>query len=209
MNPGWVPGWVSGPGPVACWAAGKLACPCGPETCRAGRLSWRKLRRRCDCTFAAARVVGVVRACMRRCMRAHVRDAEQETSRGFEPRSLDSESRVLTVTPRGHVQTHARTYKHARARLHPPHTHERTHERTFADGCVARGRTGRRRRPGTLAARAQAHQTPSRHAVATTGRPTRKATASYVARAKPTPSTAGRQWLGRSAVLRAGAWPMW
>ena len=25
----------------------------------------------------------------------------RETSRGFEPRSLDSESRVLTVTPRG------------------------------------------------------------------------------------------------------------
>ena len=28
---------------------------------------------------------------------------EKEASRGFEPRSLDSESRVLTVTPRGHV----------------------------------------------------------------------------------------------------------
>lgn len=27
----------------------------------------------------------------------------KETSRGFEPRSLDSESRVLTVTPRGHM----------------------------------------------------------------------------------------------------------
>ena len=27
----------------------------------------------------------------------------KEASRGFEPRSLDSESRVLTVTPRGHV----------------------------------------------------------------------------------------------------------
>ena len=26
----------------------------------------------------------------------------KEASRGFEPRSLDSESRVLTVTPRGH-----------------------------------------------------------------------------------------------------------
>ena len=29
--------------------------------------------------------------------------ASQKASRGFEPRSLDSESRVLTVTPRGHV----------------------------------------------------------------------------------------------------------
>ena len=27
----------------------------------------------------------------------------RETSRGFEPRSLDSESRVLTVTPRGRL----------------------------------------------------------------------------------------------------------
>ena len=27
----------------------------------------------------------------------------KETSRGFEPRSLDSESRVLTVTPRGQL----------------------------------------------------------------------------------------------------------
>ena len=27
----------------------------------------------------------------------------KEASRGFEPRSLDSESRVLTVTPRGHM----------------------------------------------------------------------------------------------------------
>ena len=26
----------------------------------------------------------------------------KEASRGFEPRSLDSESRVLTITPRGH-----------------------------------------------------------------------------------------------------------
>ena len=36
-----------------------------------------------------------------------------EASRGFEPRSLDSESRVLTVTPRGHGvnwrQWHLRT----------------------------------------------------------------------------------------------------
>ena len=29
----------------------------------------------------------------------------QKASRGFEPRSLDSESRVLTVTPRGHLKT--------------------------------------------------------------------------------------------------------
>ena len=31
------------------------------------------------------------------------RVAEQKASRGFEPRSLDSESRVLTVTPRGQM----------------------------------------------------------------------------------------------------------
>ena len=30
-----------------------------------------------------------------------------EASRGFEPRSLDSESRVLTVTPRGHMLSKA------------------------------------------------------------------------------------------------------
>ena len=30
-----------------------------------------------------------------------------EASRGFEPRSLDSESRVLTVTPRGHIHSKA------------------------------------------------------------------------------------------------------
>ena len=30
-------------------------------------------------------------------------EKSKETSRGFEPRSLDSESRVLTVTPRGQL----------------------------------------------------------------------------------------------------------
>ena len=34
-------------------------------------------------------------------------DHTREASRGFEPRSLDSESRVLTVTPRGQMHTHA------------------------------------------------------------------------------------------------------
>ena len=29
--------------------------------------------------------------------------SQTKASRGFEPRSLDSESRVLTVTPRGHL----------------------------------------------------------------------------------------------------------
>ena len=33
---------------------------------------------------------------------AHRRGTGKEASRGFEPRSLDSESRVLTITPRGH-----------------------------------------------------------------------------------------------------------
>ena len=36
------------------------------------------------------------------------RAREQEVPRGFDPRSLDSESRVLTVTPRDQVKLHPR-----------------------------------------------------------------------------------------------------
>ena len=41
----------------------------------------------------------------------------KKASRGFEPRSLDSESRVLTVTPRGRLKTMSRRalYRGARA----------------------------------------------------------------------------------------------
>ena len=38
------------------------------------------------------------------CMRTSHPGERQEASRGFEPRSLDSESRMLTVTPRGQVR---------------------------------------------------------------------------------------------------------
>ena len=36
-------------------------------------------------------------------MKRLAEDTAKEASRGFEPRSLDSESRVLTVTPRGQL----------------------------------------------------------------------------------------------------------
>ena len=36
-------------------------------------------------------------------MKTLAEDTTKEPSRGFEPRSLDSESRVLTVTPRGQL----------------------------------------------------------------------------------------------------------
>ena len=36
-------------------------------------------------------------------MKRLAEDITKEASRGFEPRSLDSESRVLTVTPRGQL----------------------------------------------------------------------------------------------------------
>ena len=38
-----------------------------------------------------------------RCGTCRAGKTQKEASRGFEPRSLDSESRVLTVTPRGQV----------------------------------------------------------------------------------------------------------
>ena len=39
-------------------------------------------------------------------MRCCTKPLYKEASRGFEPRSLDSESRVLTVTPRGQLTCH-------------------------------------------------------------------------------------------------------
>ena len=36
-----------------------------------------------------------------------VQENHHEVSRGFEPRSLDSESRVLTITPRDHLGDYA------------------------------------------------------------------------------------------------------
>ena len=107
----WVGAWPIQPaGPVACWAASKLARPCGSATCGpdardvASRgadalVHSRRLVRRLVCAGAGAQ------APVRYCMSAPLRGGEQEASRGFEPRSLDSESRVLTVTPRGHAQS--------------------------------------------------------------------------------------------------------
>ena len=42
---------------------------------------------------------------MSRCLSWYDERVHKKASRGFEPRSLDSESRVLTVTPRGQVKT--------------------------------------------------------------------------------------------------------
>ena len=42
-------------------------------------------------------------SCSIRCIMSLCIVCDKEASRGFEPRSLDSGSRVLTVTPRGHM----------------------------------------------------------------------------------------------------------
>ena len=44
--------------------------------------------------------VGISSACS---ITYRMTERQTKASRGFEPRSLDSESRVLTVTPRGHM----------------------------------------------------------------------------------------------------------
>ena len=78
---------------------GRLCCIRG---CVAD-LWWSSVSRdwRCKCSFTLscgfAGLVGRISAIWQR------GKLQKEASRGFEPRSLDSESRVLTVTPRGQL----------------------------------------------------------------------------------------------------------
>ena len=48
-----------------------------------------------------------------------------EVSRGFEPRSLDSGSRVLTVTPRGHIISASISFSNVSCSIGGPWTHLR------------------------------------------------------------------------------------
>ena len=61
----------------------------------------------------------------------------KKASRGFEPRSLDSESRVLTVTPRGQVQAMKESIclawsQRAWSRRQPPDRHTTSKEQIIA-----------------------------------------------------------------------------
>lgn len=130
--------------PTAATALARCALCCGGNrerrTCKIKAPTKAARHILCETVSPRRRTTAVEHTSARRML-------QHKASRGFEPRSLDSESRVLAVTPRGQVIVLAeRTQRYANGSPQPQHTAQDGRHRTLAssraqDGahtCLAR-----------------------------------------------------------------------